>query len=230
MHDGPATPPGDDAAAGALAAALDALRLRGAAQRAPVRWRQLEAFARRAAAYDGAARRLLDARLAELVRVFAAACEAPRADTAPGTPATPGRGPLGELAHGTGRVLPAAPAAPGAAGDPGAAPGRGTGPRTRAPGPRPADAAPGSPASTAPRRPAAADDESLQYFRRTWARLAADQHLAQSRSSLPGNAGPLHSHTLVHRSLALMRELAPGYFERFLAHVEALTWLEAAGD
>jgi len=67
---------------------------------------------------------------------------------------------------------------------------------------------------------------SLPYFRRTWSKLNADQRLAQSRSSLPQNAGPLNSQHVVHRSLALMRELSPQYFERFIAQADALLWLE----
>lgn len=55
------------AAAPACAAVLDALRARGAAERDPVRWHFLEALARRASAYEGAARRVLDERLAQLV-------------------------------------------------------------------------------------------------------------------------------------------------------------------
>ena len=30
----------------------------------------------------------------------------------------------------------------------------------------------------------------------------------------------------VHQSLVLMRELSPGYLERFVAHVDALMWLD----
>jgi hypothetical protein len=66
----------------------------------------------------------------------------------------------------------------------------------------------------------------LPYFKGTWSRLNADQRLAQSRSTLPRNAGPLNSQHLVHRSLALMRELSPAYFERFVAYTEALLWVE----
>jgi len=73
---------------------------------------------------------------------------------------------------------------------------------------------------------AAPAGSSLPYFRRTWSRLNADQRLAQSRSSLPQNAGPLNSQHLVHRSLAQMRELSPAYFERFIAYADALLWIE----
>lgn len=81
-----------------------------------------------------------------------------------------------------------------------------------------------------PGRDVQADDTGIQYFRRTWTRLSADQRLAQSQSSLPENAGPLNSQHLVHRSLAQMRELSPEYFDRFIAHVDALLWIERAQE
>jgi len=77
---------------------------------------------------------------------------------------------------------------------------------------------------------AAADPRTVQFFKRTWSRLSADQRLAQSRASLPGNAGPLNSHHLVHRSLTLMRELSPEYLERFVGYIDALQWLEQANE
>ena len=70
----------------------------------------------------------------------------------------------------------------------------------------------------------------MQFFKRTWSRLSVDQRLAQSRASLPDNAGPLNSHHLVHRSLTLMRELSPDYLERFVGYVDALQWLEQANE
>jgi hypothetical protein len=89
------------------------------------------------------------------------------------------------------------------------------------------NAAAAKPTPTAAAQPAALGDaQMLQFFRRTWSRLSAEQRLAQSQSTLPENAGPLHSHQLVHRSLTLMRELSPAYFEHFIAHVDALLWIE----
>lgn len=68
--------------------------------------------------------------------------------------------------------------------------------------------------------------KSLRRFRRTWARLSAEQRLAQSHARLPDNAGPLHSQRLVHRALNAMRQLSPAYLEHFIAHVDALLWLD----
>jgi hypothetical protein len=85
----------------------------------------------------------------------------------------------------------------------------------------------------APDRPVAVpapEPRTLQFFRRTWSRLSADQRLAQSRASLPDNAGPLNSQHLVHRALVLMRELSPEYLEHFVGYIDALQWLEQAGE
>ena len=79
-----------------------------------------------------------------------------------------------------------------------------------------------------PVAPVAAPPElkALSYFRSTWSRLSTEQRLAQSAAKLPENAGPLNSQHLVHQSLVLMRDLSPGYLERFIAHVDALMWLD----
>ena len=68
--------------------------------------------------------------------------------------------------------------------------------------------------------------KTLKEFRSAWSRLNTDQRLTRSLAQVPENAGPLNSHHLVHRSLMLMRELSPDYLERFMAHVDALLWLE----
>lgn len=70
---------------------------------------------------------------------------------------------------------------------------------------------------------------TLRAHRDTWARLRDEQRLAQALSTLPPNAGPLNSQRLVLRALQRMRELSPGYFHRFLAHLETLQGLEQAG-
>lgn len=191
------------------AATLDALRVRGAHRLVPVRFRLAEALARRAASHHGAAREVLDDKLAVLLQALVdQADQADQAEargakvtvavsvSATARPATP-RGALAELvAHVAGRRPAALATAP----------------------------VPGSSAAGA----STVDPEVLQFFRRTWSRLNADQRLAQSRSTLPDNAGPLNSHQLVHRALAGMRELSPEYFDHFIAHVDALLWLERA--
>lgn len=69
----------------------------------------------------------------------------------------------------------------------------------------------------------------LDYFRETWAALSAEQQLRRSLDHVPANAGPLNSNSLVHRSLALMREVSPGYLRHFLSYVDALAWLGQLG-
>ncbi|WP_109480287.1 DUF2894 domain-containing protein [Paraburkholderia sp. C35] len=68
--------------------------------------------------------------------------------------------------------------------------------------------------------------KALDYFRETWSKVSAEKQLRQSLEQVPGNAGPLNSSSLVHRSLSLMRELSPGYLQQFLSYVDALTWME----
>ncbi len=186
-------------------AMLAALRARATSRGARVRLRQVESLARRAATHDGAARRALDDKLAALLAAFgsedteANAAAAPLSDPRPRSALADL---LADLAH-----RPSA---------------------TARPTPVPHAAHAGQARPVAPTPLPTTEPEALQYFRRTWSRLSADQRLAQSRSALPGNAGPLHSQHLLHRSLMLMREVAPAYFELFLSHVDALLWLDHA--
>lgn len=82
------------------------------------------------------------------------------------------------------------------------------------------------PAADEPAAGSSPEARTLQFFKRTWSRLSADQRLAQSRASLPDNAGPLNSQHLVHRSLVLMRDLSPAYLDHFVAYIDALQWVE----
>ncbi|WP_233238221.1 DUF2894 domain-containing protein [Bordetella sp. LUAb4] len=66
----------------------------------------------------------------------------------------------------------------------------------------------------------------LDEFQQLWSRVSASMRVQESQFQVPDNAGPLNSSHLVHRSLALMRELAPGYLQHFLAYVDVLSWLE----
>jgi hypothetical protein len=66
----------------------------------------------------------------------------------------------------------------------------------------------------------------LDEFQQLWSRVSVSMRVQESQFQVPDNAGPLNSSHLVHRSLALMRELAPGYLQHFLAYVDVLSWLE----
>ncbi|RYZ11069.1 MAG: DUF2894 domain-containing protein [Comamonadaceae bacterium] len=176
-------------------ATIDAWRARGADRVDPVRFRFIEALARRTAGHEGAVRQVLEERLAHLLASYDEVVERARggsAGAAPSAPITaptpPIHSPLGALLADFARPSGASPAA------------------------SPADA-----------------DETLAYLRSTWSRLHAHRRLAQSLAKVPENAGPLNSHHLVHRSLTLMRELSPAYLHRFMAHVDALFWLDQAG-
>lgn len=68
--------------------------------------------------------------------------------------------------------------------------------------------------------------KATQYFRNTWAKLSIDKRVTQAIEQAPKNAGPINSHMLVLRSLALMREIAPDYLIRLTAYVDTLLCLD----
>ncbi|RQO44203.1 DUF2894 domain-containing protein [Variovorax sp. KBW07] len=188
---------------------LDAWRARGADRIDPVRFRFIEAMARRTAGQQGDARRLLEDRLAGLLAAYgervaageqAADSMAPPAAVAIAIAtqqqqqSQPPRGALAELVEHLGRVS--------AHGD----------------GPAPGDAV----ASLTP----SGEEKTLRYFRNTWSRLSAERRVTQSLAKVPENAGPLNSHHLVHRSLTLMRDLSPEYLNRFMSYVDTLLWID----
>lgn len=70
--------------------------------------------------------------------------------------------------------------------------------------------------------------KSLDRFRGTWAKVAADAQVDKALARAPENAGPLNSHLLVLRSLAALRELSPEHLHGVLAQLDALLWLEQA--
>ncbi len=191
---------------------LEALRAQGASARDPVRFRLAEALARRASGHAGAAREAIDARLAAVLQGLGS--EAVDGDVSRDAPTRAARGPLAMLVADAARQKPLPVL--GAVGKPrDAAPSTSTLPAAAKPTPAPAlDAA----------------ARTLQFFKRTWSRLSADQRLAQSRATLPDNAGPLNSHHLVHRALTLMQSLSPEYLEHFVGYVDALQWLEQANE
>ncbi|KGB92518.1 MULTISPECIES: DUF2894 domain-containing protein [Burkholderia] len=168
-------------------ATLDAWREQGADRLDPVRFHRIDALERRAAVLDGAARALVDARLATLLEGFAALvgrgndADTPR-ETGKAAAEAPARGALAALVEGLARD------------------------------------------AQADRR--GLDPELIDYFRATWSKVRTEQQYRQSLDQVPRNAGPLNSNSLVHRSLATMRELSPDYLQQFLSYVDALAWLE----
>ncbi|MDW5443088.1 DUF2894 domain-containing protein [Polaromonas sp. SM01] len=77
---------------------------------------------------------------------------------------------------------------------------------------------------------ASSEMASVRRFRESWSRMAAEDQVKQSVGRGPANAGPMNSHMLVLRSLALMRKLSPDYLQRFMSHVETLLWLDQANQ
>jgi hypothetical protein len=67
---------------------------------------------------------------------------------------------------------------------------------------------------------------NTQFFRATWARISVDKRVTQALDQAPKNAGPINSHLLVLRSLALMRDISPDYLNRLTAYVDTLLGLD----
>lgn len=68
--------------------------------------------------------------------------------------------------------------------------------------------------------------KSVRGFSAVWTKIAADQQVAQAMHRGPDNAGPLNSHRLMLRALALMRSVSPDYLGHFLTQMDTLLWLD----
>jgi hypothetical protein len=183
-------------------AVLDAWRARGADRLDPVRFRFLDALALRAAGYGGEARRLLDERLSRLLEAYAEDLERAADD-----------------GHADGGARPCEPAGSALAGLLGHMAGLAA---TREDAPATA-----GPALQPPPFPAL---PALDEFRRIWSGIRTESQLRQTLEQVPANAGPLNSGALVHRSVALMREVSPGYLQCFLSYVDVLSGMEQLND
>ena len=67
---------------------------------------------------------------------------------------------------------------------------------------------------------------TARIFRSTWSKLSVDNRVTKALAQAPKNAGPINSHSLVLRSLALMRDISPDYLNRFTSFVDTLLCLE----
>ncbi|MCT9123027.1 DUF2894 domain-containing protein [Cupriavidus gilardii] len=185
-----------------MRARIEAWRDSGADRVDPVRFRLLEALARRMDAHRGEARRRLEDRLAGLVQAYEdrlqrAAGESGESRQRESNPQRSTRtpGPLAALARELRGDMDAQGEVTGAA-------------------------------AIAPRHPPQPDPALVDYVRRTWTRLSADRAWRQSLERVPENAGPLNSNHLIHRALSAMRELSPGYLQQLLSYVDTLSRLE----
>jgi hypothetical protein len=180
-------------------ATLDAWRERQADRLDPVRFHFIEAMEKRAANHDGEARRILDDKLCALLGAYADdLARAESASSNAGDSATP-YSPAREALRGLidGAGWRAVPDQSPLAQE------------NSALGP-----------SSFPELPA------LGEFRKTWSALHAESQLHKALAQVPTDAGPLNSEALVHRAIALMRELSPGYLQQFLAYIDTLSWME----
>lgn len=215
-------------------ATLDAWRKCGADGVDPVRFRFIEALARRAGGHRGAARRILDDRLAGLMADYGAQFDKTQGDHIGATPdrmAAPRNRPGTPAQTQAGQGLPLRRSSTGQKENGTRRSGLATlvdhlDRRASSPGP----SSFGSPAAqdAGPSFSGPSELKTLRDFRSTWSKLSADQRLTQSLAKVPGNAGPLNSHQLVHRSLTLMRDLSPEYLHRFMSYVDALSWVDQA--
>lgn len=66
----------------------------------------------------------------------------------------------------------------------------------------------------------------VRESRATWARMSVDKQLALAMKQAPKNAGPINSHMLVLRSLAMMQAISPDYLSRMVSYVDTLLSLD----
>lgn len=217
--------PPTDRLAPAPGLTLADLQALGAPRLDPVRFCYLQALARRAAAQQGAARQALATRLAWATEALAAQCRQALADAGQALPGVLARHP--GAATDLRRLLAAADL-PGLR--------RLTVQLDARSRPRPlADLLrrldrPAPVGAGAEAGQAHTELKALQAFRSIWSRLSAERQLARSLDQLPQNPGPLNSQLLALRALQQMQALSPAYLQRFMAQVEALLWLDAAGS
>jgi len=210
---------------------LAAWRAQHAERLDPLRFRFLEALARRTEAQQGKTRELLEQKLSALLDAYAAALDAssqnagdPDADAAMrSTQPSPLDALLAQYRAAAAPTMSGTDAEPGSGTD-------NTAGATSQAVPMAAEATTSSPAATAAARLAAPQLPAVEEARRLWTELRSRSQLRQSLQQAPADAGPLNSGVLVHRSLALMRTLSPGYLQHFLSYVDALSWLQQLHD
>lgn len=220
-------------------ATLEGWRTRGADRVNPMRFRFIDALARRAARYEGDARRVLDERLAAWIADYAAAVELAESeseskrDAGPETQTITGTSTEANVEAGAPHGNPArSSAAPASQTSTRNAPSHTalaelvglltsrTTIATESESHGPNDVLPPLLRDRSPDLP------MLDYFRETWSRFNTEKQLRESLEQVPDNAGPLNSHSLMHRALSLMRAVSPGYLQHFLSYAETLSSME----
>ncbi|MBB4127007.1 hypothetical protein GGR77_002321 [Xanthomonas translucens] len=219
---------------------LGAWRQQHAERLDPLRFRFIEALARRVDAHQGQARHLLEQKLSALLDAYAAdlaRMPVAQAVTAAGEEAVTLQQPQAQ--RGTNAAAAAADACGSdvaAIADAHATPAATVSASARSPLGELLQRFPAATANDANDTANATPLQSAQQLptlddaRRLWAELRSRSQLRQSLQLAPSDAGPLNSGVLVHRSLALMRTVSPGYLQHFLAYVDALSWLQQMHD
>lgn len=178
---------------------LEAWRETRADRLDPVRFHFIDALERRASHQQGEVRHLLDGKLSLLVEAYARDLKkaSKRSGKTPAS-AAPGEPDRGALGELADRL-------------------------TRHAAERDAPTVANEAAADTTDFPALA---TLDEFQQIWSQVRTQSQVRQSLKQAPTGAGPLNSSALVHRSIALMRELSPGYLQQFLSYVDDLAWIE----
>ncbi|MEO7937130.1 MAG: DUF2894 domain-containing protein, partial [Burkholderiaceae bacterium] len=212
---------------------IAALRAQGADRSDPIRFRYLQALARRAAGLHGESRRVLDEKLGEQLAAAARHADALQSGWAQTVPAWAQRHPqaaaelqrlqtdgdaramrrLVARLEGRSRAGPLSELLQHIARQSGAS----------------AQIEDSEGSVTAQQLAGApADLKTVRRDKDAWARLRVDQQLMRSHQKAPDKPGPLNSHLLVLRSMQRMHDIAPEYLAHFMSHVETLLWLDQA--
>ncbi len=72
------------------------------------------------------------------------------------------------------------------------------------------------------------ENPRIGQFRNTLTKISVAKQVTQALDQAPQNAGPINSHMLVLRSLALMRDASPDYLNRFMGYADTLLQLDEA--
>ena len=175
-----------------------ALRLEGADRLDPVRFHYIEVLAQRAGSQSGSVKRILDGKLDAAVAALRQRLEQAQGDALRATVAVPAASAIQRETLGD-LVRHIAQQTPQPSGT-GIAASMVTTPRTEL--------------------------KSVHYFRNTWSKLSAEKQVTQAMGQAPKNAGPINSHVVALRSLALMRDTSPDYLNRFMSYVDTLLCLD----
>lgn len=202
-------------------APLDSLRDQGAERFDAAGWHYLHTLAQRAAAHEGTVRRLLDAKLEGAVAAFAQRFAEARTGAAELLAAATDQYPqsAGELQqlfaesdfgglrrlHSTLEAQAQCAVLAGLVAQL-----------------DPVRAAPSPAVVSAP----ALELKTVRESRATWARLSVDRQLSQAMKLAPQNAGPINSHMLILRSLAMMQDISPEYLSLMVSYADTLLALD----